>query len=190
LAIKNYSYAQVLANEATASFKMGSDKYGKLYLNQANAYIDAADWARSSAKNIPDVEFSKLKEPKVCINPFEAGWNTGEFSAGLPASEVAKARLPDYVSVQAGVYFAGGGISVNTHNGDVFAQWSAGRSYPTYSFKPGLTAVVGYIRGGSAQAGGFYKTLIPFIPIGIEESVLIGLFKIQLRGKNRSPTHW
>ena len=56
---------------------------------------------------------------------------------------------PDYVSVQGSIYIASGGFAVNLHSGEMFGQWSLGRSYPGYSVKPGGSLTFGKIVGGS-----------------------------------------
>ncbi len=83
---------------------------------------------------------------------------------------------PDYVSAQVGIYIANGGLAINLHNGDMFAQWAVGRAYPNFSSKPGVSVVFGniasggnadatseFLKGGSATASGFYP--IPGVPV-------------------------
>ena len=82
---------------------------------------------------------------------------------------------PDYISGQFNFYVANGTIAVNLHNGDVYGGIGFGRSYPSYSTKPGISITAGsifgdksaqatsnFLSGGGAQTGAFSP--LPFAP--------------------------
>src|SRR5450830_1919137 len=85
-------------------------------------------------------------------------WNTaapqlsGTPSAGLPSIMSGNGRPPDYLSLQGNFYIASGGIAINLHDGEIFGQWSLGRSYPGYSATPGASLTFGKIIGGANAA--------------------------------------
>jgi hypothetical protein len=181
LAIQNYNSAKILANAAKKLYESGGDgKVAKQYLDAALNYQEAGDAARANA-NSSKVYSSVPRSTGLVLtpgsSPFSANWNTGEYSAGVAYPQGN--RSPDYVSIQGGLYVASGGVSINLHNGDVYGQWSLGRSYPAYSLTPNVSVVAGYINGGpgaadtneflgggSAQASAFVPTPVPFLSVG------------------------
>lgn len=113
----------------------------------------------------------------VLSNPFAAGWNTGDYSAGIAGHGSSR---PDYITLQANLYIASGGVSMNLHNGEMFGQWALGRAYPSYSSTPSVSVVAGriydggtaqatteFLKGGSGSASAFYPVPVaPVIGIG------------------------
>lgn len=67
----------------------------------------------------------------------------------LPPIMNGSGRPPDYLSLQGNFYIASGGIAINLHDGEIFGQWSLGRSYPGYSATPGASLAFGKIIGGA-----------------------------------------
>ncbi|ATQ79253.1 type IV secretion protein Rhs (plasmid) [Massilia violaceinigra] len=89
-------------------------------------------------------------------------------------------RGPDYVSASANLYIVSGGVAMNLHNGNVYAQGSLLRSYPAPSGKLGFCAVAGsivgsgvdgaqtdsFLGGAGNQIGYFAPVGTPFIGVG------------------------
>lgn len=72
-------------------------------------------------------------------NPVRQAWDGG-------ATAIASAvRGPDYAVVSANIYVASGSLAINFHNGNTYVQGGLTRAYPSPSFKPGGSAVLGSI---------------------------------------------
>lgn len=63
-------------------------------------------------------------------------------------SPPVRSPYPDYLSVNANVYVASGGVSLNMHSLDLYGQWSLGHAYGggnPYPSSPGFSFLAGYI---------------------------------------------
>jgi hypothetical protein len=84
--------------------------------------------------------------PSTLSHPFGPGWNTGEYSAGLPAGGNAR---PDYVTVGGQSTSGAGSLAINLHDGTTYLSGGVVQNDPrSISWKPGYTTTAGWIIGG------------------------------------------
>ena len=153
-----------LAKGDKANAQLYQEGANKLYYEGQGASLRALSMNASSQRSILT---------SLSSSPFATGWNTGDYSAGVPSRNSPQA---DYVTLQANLYIASGGVSINMHNGEIFGQWALGRAYPGYSSKPGVSVVFGdiinggdakvtsdFLKGGSGTASAFYP--LPIAPV-------------------------
>lgn len=167
--------AEILMQSASQARAGGSSTMAMAYERAAGNYIVAGGEAGRAGASFID----GASVPRAFVNPPEfqvpAGWSyMGQNNVGKPV------MAADYLSLNFGLYVAGGGVSVNLHSGEWYGQWALGRAYPAYGLKPSITLTVGkiiggngtadthsFLTGGSAQAAHFAPVPVaPFIGWG------------------------